>query len=683
MREYDDGVDCRGVKPLMQSFRLLTLGVAGWLLVSLGLGFPQRRFTVSAAVIIWLGVGLALIGAVAASATRPGASSSTDFNDRVMVRFFVATVAVSAYPLVFSIGLSRWRSDPSGSAWIAYVVTFFLAVAMSLVLAGAAGWTAVTAHRRPNESSSGRLSLRRLIGSTAVLAIGLPVAAVIGLAAGLAGWSCSGGVIGEGCGGGSQITGVAVGAVGVIVVGLIAAAVGRSRATAESTDTDPTRPEVDVMPEAEDRTEGDRMADAAPAGVEMGFCPACGILQFDEREDCFACGEPLPRTTSDGGRTWLPWFVASVAVAVAIVGIVIAVTRPSDGNTDAGATTTVLRTTSTTTTTMVPTTVSVPGQPTGFDNAELAARYGDAVFLIGATGCGSHEFGSGFAIDEYHIVTSRLVVATDMTPLIIDRSGEQLTGRVIGWQEIPDVAVLEVGRPIESWLDWVESDLLAEGQRLITLGYPSPTHNFSVVPGTIVSFATAGNHRMAIRTDAPLDLECLGGPSLVADGRAAGFVTGGDVFSDGPQPVPIIATADSMAVAIGQILEYPTWPTVDCSEVIDAPPTEPTTTTTAPPPSYEHPNPPFYTVVTASMGTAESTYEDALARAGEIEATYRLGADYGVDSAVLLSDDFSSLTDGYWVVYTGVWYDREYARGWADYLRAAGCEGCYAKQVTW
>jgi hypothetical protein len=53
--------------------------------------------------------------------------------------------------------------------------------------------------------------LGRLLASFAVLTVGLPLSVIVGFVAGLAGLSCSGGVIGEGCSGGSQLAGLLVG----------------------------------------------------------------------------------------------------------------------------------------------------------------------------------------------------------------------------------------------------------------------------------------------------------------------------------------------------------------------------------------------------------------------------------------------------------------------------------------
>ena len=130
----------------------------------------------------------------------------------------VITLIVAVYPIVFWTGYQRsWWRDPDGEAWALFVVTAVVGASMALVLIGAAiNPSAVT-------------SIGRLLGSVIVLSIGLPLAAIAGLAAGLAGFSCSGGVIGEGCGGGSQVVGLLVGATALALAVWLAWLVGRPR----------------------------------------------------------------------------------------------------------------------------------------------------------------------------------------------------------------------------------------------------------------------------------------------------------------------------------------------------------------------------------------------------------------------------------------------------------------------
>ena len=70
--------------------------------------------------------------------------------------------------------------------------------------------------------------MARAFGAFAILVIGLLFAALFGAAAGLSSFSCSGGVIGEGCSGGSWPLAVIVFAVVAVPVVLMAYAVAVS-----------------------------------------------------------------------------------------------------------------------------------------------------------------------------------------------------------------------------------------------------------------------------------------------------------------------------------------------------------------------------------------------------------------------------------------------------------------------
>lgn len=370
----------------------------------------------------------------------------------------------------------------------------------------------------------------------------------------------------------------------------------------------------------------------------------------------------------------MPWLVAILAALVVVVGVAVGyVALTGDDEPTAASSTSSSSTVGSTTSTTTAASTTVPS----YSDAEIGAEYGDAVFKIETTGCGYTGTGSGFAIDEHHIVTNRHVVDTDATPSINTRTGDRFTGRVIGWEDQPDIAVIEVDRSLTKWMDWTSADTLVEGQNLVSLGYPLPDHDFTVTPGVILSFVTQGYHRVAIRSDAQLDRGNSGGPSLVGDGRVAGVVTEMDLNQDGFQYVPIIMTTDEVLETVESILRHPTTPVVDCDSLDSGtPPGFPGAPSVPDLPGYDYPEPPFYTVILASMSTSSATPQDAVDRANE------LSWQYGIETGVLYSNDFGSLTPGYWVVYTGVFYDRDSARALADDMVRYGIDA-YAKQVTW
>jgi len=186
------------------------------------------------------------------------------------------------------------------------------------------------------------------------------------------------------------------------------------------------------------------------------------------------------------------------------------------------------------------------------------------VLRIQATGCDQDGSGTGFAIDPWHVVTNHHVVNVDPTPELVGRDGGLRQGRVIGWRESPDVAVIEVDEPLPVSLDWADTSSLTEGQTLVALGYPVPELDFAVTQADIVSFQTRDGVRQAVRTDGKVDRGNSGGPALTAEGEVAGVVTEMDPNEGGLQLVALLYTADALAGEVSDILAAPAEVSADC-----------------------------------------------------------------------------------------------------------------------
>jgi S1-C subfamily serine protease len=217
-----------------------------------------------------------------------------------------------------------------------------------------------------------------------------------------------------------------------------------------------------------------------------------------------------------------------------------------------------------TTTTTEPVATTEPS-PLVFTAEELAAEFGSAVWLVESFGCGELYTGTAFAIDEHHLVTNHHVVANSTRPNLVDRTGERVSGTVIGWSERPDLAIIAVDEPLDLWLEWAPTDELREGQPLVALGYPVPATDFTATPGSILSFQSRTGMREAIRTDAALDRGNSGGPALDSRGRVVGVVTEMAPNLGGFQLVPLIFTHSILADLIDEFTSAPSEPTVDCS----------------------------------------------------------------------------------------------------------------------
>jgi hypothetical protein len=203
----------------------------------------------------------------------------------------------------------------------------------------------------------------------------------------------------------------------------------------------------------------------------------------------------------------------------------------------------------------------------GFDDSELARRFGDAVFRVVTKGCGLDGGGTAFAIDEHHLVTNWHVVLNDTEPGLESRDGDTLHGDVIGWSMARDVAVIEVEEDLPLALEWADPARLSEGDHLLTLGYPVPGSDFSAIPGSILSFDSVGDVRRTIRTDGQVDHGDSGGPALTRHGEVAGVVTEFDPNLEGVQLVALANTSARLGDWVQDTLEDPYPPTVNCNQL--------------------------------------------------------------------------------------------------------------------
>jgi hypothetical protein len=173
--------------------------------------------------------------------------------------------------------------------------------------------------------------------------------------------------------------------------------------------------------------------------------------------------------------------------------------------------------------------------------------------------------GSSFAIGSSLLLTNRHVVEFDTTPTLVSRDGETvLSARVIGMSEDVDVAVLEVDARLGLFLEWAPTESLAEGQRVVALGYPSPFETFAVSVGTLNAFDTVDGVRVGIISDESSDYGSSGGPLLTDRGLVAGIVT---EFSaeGGRQVLGVSLTYDAVRDEIDRILAAPQDLPQDCT----------------------------------------------------------------------------------------------------------------------
>lgn len=405
------------------------------------------------------------------------------------------------------------------------------------------------------------------------------------------------------------------------------------------------------------------------------FCTNCGVATGPSDRFCAECGQSLAMDESDrhdppradvnssGARWWIPTLILVAVIAAGGTYAFVAVDADDDA---VESSTTSIAAVGLTATTEAETTTSTTAAPTLFTEAQLAERFGDAVYRVETSGCGYESVGTAWVVGPNHLVTNGHVVENDPEPTLVSRNGQRLQGRVIGYSEIPDVAVIEVRNELAPVLEWAATSELSEGDRLVSIGYPVPESVFTVTPGNIISFRATSGVREAVRTDANLDYGNSGGPALTADGRVAGVVTEMD-RKDGLQFVALVYTSAVLRDLVEDAIARPADIRARCEDQFIG--------STDPGDTYPDPFDPFWTVILMSVDYLTQDFTVAADRMYEMWG-------YGIPADILLSDDFPSLNSGYWVVYAGRFGTSDEARRYCqDITPLVG--SCYPRLVSW
>jgi hypothetical protein len=189
--------------------------------------------------------------------------------------------------------------------------------------------------------------------------------------------------------------------------------------------------------------------------------------------------------------------------------------------------------------------------------ADIAEHVGAGVWAVTAEGCGWRARGSAFAIDSRHLVTNRHVIANDSSPTIRSRDGEERRGKVIGSEEQPDIAVIEVSRDLPVTLPWAPTKSLSRWEPLIAIGYPVPDNECKASAGQIISFQGPHNTREAALANTPIDHGNSGGPGVRSDASVAGVVTLMLLRTQPAERVAILFTADTVLPAVAEFVSRP------------------------------------------------------------------------------------------------------------------------------
>jgi S1-C subfamily serine protease len=322
-------------------------------------------------------------------------------------------------------------------------------------------------------------------------------------------------------------------------------------------------------------------------------CWRCGAVEPEGAQFCGRCGiamapsvpvSDLPPSASRKLSWVLPAAILGAAAMILGAVIVLSSSQRDDSGQDLSRAVTAVPDS-----TLSADPVELPDPD--MSDAEIGLLMGEAVFRVEAEGCGLQVSGSAFAINDRYLVTNRHVVDMDPFPTLRGRSGETFDAIVIGTSTDPDLAVLETGRTLVTALEWVQAADLLEGEHIVGLGYPAPDGDFTVTPGSIISFQTVGDRRVAIRSDAAFDRGNSGGPVLTTSGKVAGVITQLADNRDGVQLVPLAFTADYLEPKVNELIQAKPGFEVDCAaagvppvlpyEIPDLPPIP---TFTVPPP---------------------------------------------------------------------------------------------------
>lgn len=175
--------------------------------------------------------------------------------------------------------------------------------------------------------------------------------------------------------------------------------------------------------------------------------------------------------------------------------------------------------------TLPPTTPTTPAPtppastpPPSYDAQGLSQAFDTATVRIEIDECGTEASGSGFAIDDRHVITNQHVAGPDVHPIVELRDGRAIESTLIGFDTVADIAVLEVpAGTFDTTVQWGDSTFVSEGQPLTVIGYPG-IGDYDVLQVTVRSISDSGT----IRVSDGIDAGNSGSPAFDESGQVIG-----------------------------------------------------------------------------------------------------------------------------------------------------------------
>ena len=172
---------------------------------------------------------------------------------------------------------------------------------------------------------------------------------------------------------------------------------------------------------------------------------------------------------------------------------------------------------------------TLPNVDTG--SAALAVAAQSVVRITGtATGCGQNQSGSGFVVADDRVITNAHVLAGVTEPIIETPAGQALSGTIVYFDPIDDLAVIAV--PGLSAPPLTLTVTAKDGDTGVINGYPyggpfvtSPAEVLSVDTAKVYDIYQASQNDREVYTLATtVNVGDSGGPLLTLDGQVAGVV---------------------------------------------------------------------------------------------------------------------------------------------------------------